>query len=97
MVLVIISWVVLGLIVGFAASKIVNLRGDEPLIGILAALSGAIVAGLIFKFRAVEPYEAWTAGNAIWTVAGAAIAVTIYHLIRSRSISKDQGTVRSSY
>lgn len=97
MAFVVISWIILGAIVGFIASKIVDLRGDEPLIGIAAAVAGGVVGGLLFKMRAAEPYEAWAMGNILAVVVGAAAAVTVFHLIRSCSIDKTQQTVRTSY
>lgn len=96
MVIVIISWLFLGLVVGFIASRIVDLRGDEPLIGIGAAVVGAVIGGLLYKMMATEAYVAWAVGNMLWAAIGAALAVTAFHLIRSRSIVKDRQSVRYS-
>ena len=45
---VLITWVVTGLIVGFVMSKVVNLRGDDPRLGIGASVLGAIVGGIMY-------------------------------------------------
>ena len=44
----ILAWIVLGLISGFVASKIVNKTGEGVLIDIVLGIVGAIVGGWIF-------------------------------------------------
>src|SRR3954471_17161418 len=44
----IIGWLLVGLIAGFIASKLVNLRGDEPGIGIAVASVAAVVGGWLY-------------------------------------------------
>lgn len=91
------SWVLLGLLVGFIISKLVNLRGDDPLIGILAGLAGGIAGGIghaVFSGRGVIAWDVW---NLLFAVVGAAAGASAWHAIRSRSISHERGTVRSSY
>ena len=93
----IIGWVLVGLVVGFVATKFVNLRGDEPLIGILAGLAGAIVGGVLFAVISGRGVQAWDVWALLCAAAGAAVGAAGYHLIRSRSISHDSQTVRRSY
>jgi uncharacterized membrane protein YeaQ/YmgE (transglycosylase-associated protein family) len=97
MFLALLSWIVVGAVVGFIGSKLVNLRGDTPLIGMGAAAGGAVVAGLVhaLMFReAVLPWDLW---NLVFAAAGAAASVLGYHVIRGLSISKDRQSIRSSY
>jgi uncharacterized membrane protein YeaQ/YmgE (transglycosylase-associated protein family) len=93
----IVSWVLLGLLVGFVISKLVNLRGDDPLIGVLAGLGGGIVGGIAHAVFSGSGVIAWDVWNMLSAVVGAAAGAGIWHAIRSRSISHDRGTVRSSY
>jgi uncharacterized membrane protein YeaQ/YmgE (transglycosylase-associated protein family) len=93
----IISWLVIGIVAGFIASKLVNLRGDDPLVGILCATGGAVVAGILFSLisgRGVAPWDLW---SMLAAAAGAAAGAAVYHVIRSRSISHGQQSVRRSY
>jgi uncharacterized membrane protein YeaQ/YmgE (transglycosylase-associated protein family) len=45
----IIGWLVLGLIAGFVASKIVNAHGEGVLLDIVLGMVGAVVGGFIFN------------------------------------------------
>ena len=44
----IIAWIILGLIAGFIASKIVNKTGEGLLVDILLGIVGAVVGGWLF-------------------------------------------------
>src|SRR5262249_10052403 len=44
----IIGWIILGLIAGFIASKIVNKQGSGIIVDILLGIVGAVVGGFIF-------------------------------------------------
>ena len=91
------SWVVVGLIVGFIATKLVNLRGDDPRLSIGVAAVGAAVGGAVYSFAtgdAVGPFNVWALVSA---AAGAAVGALVWHLVRSRYISHDGYTVRRSY
>jgi uncharacterized membrane protein YeaQ/YmgE (transglycosylase-associated protein family) len=45
----IIGWIVLGLIAGFIASKIVNKRGEGLILDIVLGVVGAVVGGYLFS------------------------------------------------
>src|SRR6185503_13970036 len=45
----IIAWIVLGLIAGFIASKIVNKSGQGVIVDIVLGIIGAVVGGFIFS------------------------------------------------
>jgi hypothetical protein len=91
------GWIVTGLLVGFIVSKIVNLRGDDPKLGIAVAAIAGLLAGIIYTVRS----GAGVAGFSPWCILTVAItalvAVIVWHLIRSRTVSHDQQTVRRSY
>jgi uncharacterized membrane protein YeaQ/YmgE (transglycosylase-associated protein family) len=44
----IIGWLVLGLIAGFIASKVVNKTGEGLIVDILLGIAGAVVGGFLF-------------------------------------------------
>ncbi len=90
----ILGWIVAGLIAGFVASKLVDLRGDDVRFGIMAAVAGAVVAGIlhaVFSGAGLNPWQTW---GALFALLGGAVGAGAWHLIRSRSISHDHGSFR---
>jgi uncharacterized membrane protein YeaQ/YmgE (transglycosylase-associated protein family) len=82
----IIGWVVLGLIAGFVASKIVNKTGEGVILDIVLGIVGAIVGGAIFN--AVG--EVGVTGFNLWSmfvaVFGAIVILVIYHALFRRTV-----------
>ena len=97
MVIGIFSFIVIGILAGFIASKVVNLRGDDPLIGIACALGGALAGGILFSLLSGRGVVAWDVWSLLCSAAGAAAGAAVYHVVRSRTISKTQQSVRRSY
>jgi uncharacterized membrane protein YeaQ/YmgE (transglycosylase-associated protein family) len=91
------GWVVIGAIIGFIVSKLVNLRGDDPKLGVGAAVAGAIVAGVLHAMLSGAAVSAWNTWSVLSALAGAVVAVIVWHLVRSRTISHDVQTARRSY
>ena len=89
MFLIFATWIVVGVIVGWIATLFVDLRGDQPLIGILAGVGGALIGGLLGVFLLGGTWGTWTVYDLLWPAVGAALAAAIYHGIRSKSISRD--------
>ena len=95
--LVIATWIATGLLVGFIASKLVNLRGDDPRLGLLAGAVGGLGAGFLFGFFGETGVTAWSWWGVVFAAAGGAVAVLAWHLVRSRTISRARYVPRSSY
>ena len=93
----IITWLAIGVVAGFIASKLVNLRGDDPLVGILSSVGGALVGGIVFSLVSGRGVVAWDLWSMLAALVGAAAGAGVYHMIRSRSIGKTQQSVRRSY
>jgi hypothetical protein len=91
------GWIVTGIIIGFIVSKIVNLRGDDPKLGIGVAALAALLGGIGYTIKS----GAGVAGFNLWAIITAAacalIAVIAWHLSRSRSVSRERQSVRRSY
>ena len=94
---IIVGWIVVGVIVGFLVNKAVNLRGDDPRMGIGCAAAGAFVAGLAHGIISGSGTTAWNPWGLLFAAIGALVAVVAWHAIRSRSISHDRQSSRSSY
>jgi uncharacterized membrane protein YeaQ/YmgE (transglycosylase-associated protein family) len=97
MILGIIGWIIVGVIIGFIASKLVNLRGDDPRLSIGVAAAGAIVAGALYSFIAGAPVTAWNAWSILFAAIGGVVGAIAWHAVRSRSISRDRYVPRRSY
>jgi uncharacterized membrane protein YeaQ/YmgE (transglycosylase-associated protein family) len=82
----IISWIILGLIAGFIASKIVNKTGSGLILDLLLGMVGAAVGGFIFSglfgMSGVTGLNLW---SIIVSVIGAAIVLWIYEALVARS------------
>jgi uncharacterized membrane protein YeaQ/YmgE (transglycosylase-associated protein family) len=80
----ILAWIVLGLIAGFVASKIVNRQGAGCLLDIVLGIVGAFVGGIIFTGiggRGVTGFNLWSMFVAI---VGAVVVLVLYHAIFDR-------------
>jgi uncharacterized membrane protein YeaQ/YmgE (transglycosylase-associated protein family) len=93
----IVGWAVIGLVFGFIVSKVLNLRGDDPRLGIISAVGGAIVAGAIYSIASGAGVTAWNFWSLIWAAIGAALGLAIWHGIRSRYVSREPYKRRQSY
>jgi uncharacterized membrane protein YeaQ/YmgE (transglycosylase-associated protein family) len=81
----IIGWIILGLIAGFIASKIVNKQGQGIILDIVLGIVGAIVGGFIFtRFGAVgvTGFNLW---SMLVAIVGAIIILLLYHAVFGRS------------
>ena len=97
MIIGIIGWIVIGLLVGFVVSRILNLHGDDPRLGIVAGIAGAIVVAVgytLFSGAGVTPWNVW---SMLFAAIGAAIALGVWHGVRSRFVSRAPQTHRRSY
>jgi uncharacterized membrane protein YeaQ/YmgE (transglycosylase-associated protein family) len=80
----IIGWIVLGLIAGFIASKIVNKQGEGFFLDIVLGIIGALVGGFIFSAAGATPVTGFNAYSLLVAVIGAIIVLFIYHALFGR-------------
>lgn len=90
------SWVLAGVIVAWIATKMINLRGDDPILDYAVGVVGAFVGGLICHFIVGGPMATFSVWCLIAAFVGAAIALTIWHIIRTRG-KYEIPTSRRSY
>jgi uncharacterized membrane protein YeaQ/YmgE (transglycosylase-associated protein family) len=81
----IIGWLILGLIAGFIASKIVNKSGEGMILDILLGIVGAVVGGFLFSIIGASPVTGLNIYSMIVAVIGAVVVLLVYHGIRRRS------------
>lgn len=81
----ILAWIVLGLIAGFIASKIVNRTGEGVLLDIVLGVIGAVVGGFLFQNFGMAGVTGVNIYSVLVAVVGAIVVLVIYHaLIRRR-------------
>lgn len=76
------AWVVLGLLAGFIASKIVNKQGEGFLLDIVLGIVGAVVGGWLFGLLGAAGVSGFNFYSLLVAVAGAIVVLFTYHLIR---------------
>ncbi len=80
-----IAWIVLGLISGFIASKIVNKTGEGLLLDIVLGIVGAVLGGYLFQTFGMAGVTGVNLYSILVAVVGAVVVLVIYHaLIRRR-------------
>jgi uncharacterized membrane protein YeaQ/YmgE (transglycosylase-associated protein family) len=81
----IIGWIVLGLIAGFIASKIVNKTGEGVLLDIVLGIVGALVGGFLFAQFGAEGVTGFNLYSMFVAVIGAIVVLLLYHAVVGRS------------
>ena len=80
----IVGWILLGLIAGFIASKIVNKSGQGFLLDVVLGIVGAIVGGYLFALLGAEGVTGFNLYSMVVAVIGAVIVLVIYHALAGR-------------
>ncbi|HTZ48574.1 MAG TPA: GlsB/YeaQ/YmgE family stress response membrane protein [Verrucomicrobiae bacterium] len=75
------AWIVLGLIAGFIASKIVNKAGEGALLDIVLGVVGAVVGGWLFNTFGHVGVTGLNLYSILVAVIGAIIVLVIYHAL----------------
>ena len=79
-----IAWIVLGLIAGFIASKLVNKTGEDIVLDIGLGIVGAIVGGFVFNQLGAAGVTGFNLYSMLVAVIGAVLVLVIYHLVTGR-------------
>ncbi len=80
----IIGWLVLGLIAGFVASKIINKSGEGLILNIVLGVVGAIVGGYLFTLLGAAPVTGFNLYSMFVAIIGAIVVLIIYHAVVGR-------------
>ena len=80
----ILGWIVLGLIAGFIASKIVSGSGSGLLMDMVLGIVGALVGGFIFNAFGATGVTGLNLYSMLVAVIGAVIFLWIYHAVFAR-------------
>lgn len=80
----IIAWVILGLIAGFIASKIVNKTGEGVLLDIVLGIVGALAGGFLFRLVGSTGVTGFNLWSMFVAIIGAVVVLLIKHAITGR-------------
>jgi uncharacterized membrane protein YeaQ/YmgE (transglycosylase-associated protein family) len=75
----IIGWILLGLVAGFIASKIVNRSGQGLLLDVGLGVLGAIVGGFLFSLFGQTGVTGFNIWSLIVAVIGSIVVLWLYH------------------
>jgi uncharacterized membrane protein YeaQ/YmgE (transglycosylase-associated protein family) len=77
-----ITWIVLGLIAGFIASKIVNKRGEGIFLDIVLGIVGSVIGGWLFGLAGLGGATGLNVWSFVVAIAGSVLVLLAYHAIR---------------
>lgn len=80
----VLAWIVLGLIAGFIASKIVNKGGEGVVMDIVLGIVGAVVGGWLFRAFGHMGVTGVNIYSIIVAIIGAVVVLVIYHALTGR-------------
>jgi uncharacterized membrane protein YeaQ/YmgE (transglycosylase-associated protein family) len=76
------AWIVLGLLAGFIASKIVNKQGEGVILDIVLGIVGALAGGWLFNTFGASGVTGLNLYSLAVAVLGAVVLLVVYHAIR---------------
>jgi uncharacterized membrane protein YeaQ/YmgE (transglycosylase-associated protein family) len=82
----ILAWLVLGLIAGFIASKVVNKSGEGVVLDIVLGIIGAFVGGWLFTTFGAAGVTGLNLYSMVVAVVGAVVVLVVYHALFRRRI-----------
>jgi uncharacterized membrane protein YeaQ/YmgE (transglycosylase-associated protein family) len=82
----ILAWLVLGLIAGFIASKVVNKSGEGVVLDIVLGIIGAFVGGWLFTTFGAAGVTGLNLYSMLVAVVGAVVVLVVYHALFRRRI-----------
>ena len=81
------AWIVLGLIAGFIASKLVNNSGSGIAADIVLGIIGAVAGGWLFNVLGMSGVTGFNLYSLMVAVAGAVVVLFGYHALQGRRVA----------
>ena len=76
------GWIILGIIAGFIASKVVSLRGDDPKMGISLAAFGALMGGWLYSLISGSTVTSFNPRSLMFAAIAAGAVLLAFHAWR---------------
>ena len=80
------AWIILGLVSGYIASKLVNKTGEGILLDIVLGVVGAFVGGWLFTTFGASGVTGLNVYSMVVAVIGAVVVLVIYHAFARRRV-----------
>jgi len=77
----IMAWIIVGLIAGFVASKIVNRTGEGVILDVLLGIGGAVVGGWLFHIFGMSGVTGLNLYSIFVATLGAVVFLVVYHAL----------------
>jgi uncharacterized membrane protein YeaQ/YmgE (transglycosylase-associated protein family) len=81
-----IAWIVLGLVAGFIASKLVNRTGEGIVLDIVLGVVGAVLGGWLFNRFGASGVTGLNIWSLVVAIVGAVVLLLIVHAIRRATL-----------
>jgi uncharacterized membrane protein YeaQ/YmgE (transglycosylase-associated protein family) len=81
----VLSWILVGLLSGYLASRVVNKTGEGMLRDIILGIIGGIVGGVLFRALGGHGVTGFNFGSILVAFIGAVIVLIAYHGIFGRN------------
>jgi uncharacterized membrane protein YeaQ/YmgE (transglycosylase-associated protein family) len=82
------GWIILGLIIGFIASKSLNIGSDDPKIGICLAGAAGLIGGWLYSLFSGAEVTGYNGRSLMFAGMAAIVALGIWHAMRRHSFSR---------
>ena len=82
----IIAWLILGLVAGFIASKLINRSGEGLVLDIVLGVVGALVGGFVFNALGGSGVTGLNLWSLFVSVVGAVVVLVLYHAVARRQV-----------
>jgi uncharacterized membrane protein YeaQ/YmgE (transglycosylase-associated protein family) len=80
----VVGWIILGLVAGYIASRIVDKSGEGMMLDIALGIIGALVGGMLFNFFGVPGVTGLNIYSLLVAVVGAIVVLALYHMLTGR-------------
>lgn len=80
----ILAWIILGIVAGFIASKLINKTGSGLIMDLVLGVVGAVVGGWLFAQFGSAGVTGFNLYSLFVAVVGAVVVLLIYHLVFRR-------------
>ena len=82
----ILAWIVLGLVAGFIASKMVNKSGSGLVLDLVLGIVGAVVGGFLFNQFGAGGVSGLNLYSLLVAIVGAIVVLLVYHAVFRRRV-----------
>lgn len=83
------GWIILGLIIGFVASKSLNLGDDDPKMGITMAGAAGLIGGWLYSLFSGSEVTGYNVRSLMFAALAAIVTLVVWHTMRRHTFSRN--------